>query len=112
MRQDHLHCDIQAELNYTVINKCWLIRRILVFVIILLHALITINVAVNWAYVRSAFIENGQSFWTVYLKFNGPVQAFFWESGITATIGTILADLYIVCATLPGIHSSSLSFRL
>ncbi|PBK89795.1 hypothetical protein ARMGADRAFT_1014955 [Armillaria gallica] len=87
---------LAVTLGNTFINKSWSIRRTLVFVIILLHALITVNFAVNWSYVHSAFIGNGQSFWTVYLKFNGPVQAFFWESGITATIGTILADLYII----------------
>ncbi|KAK0220028.1 hypothetical protein IW262DRAFT_996931 [Armillaria fumosa] len=79
------------------INKSWSIRRTLVLIVILLHALITINVAVNWVYVRSTFIKKGQSFWTVYLNFIGPDQAFFWESGITATISTILADLYIWC---------------
>ncbi|PBK67578.1 hypothetical protein ARMSODRAFT_1020583 [Armillaria solidipes] len=79
------------------INKYWSIRRTVVFVIILLHALITIDFAVNWSYARSPFIENGQSFWTVYLKFsNGPGQAIFWEGGITATIGTILSDIYII----------------
>ncbi len=91
-------------MNYTVINKGWSIRRTLVFVIILLHALITINFTVNWSYVRSAFIKNGNSFWTVYLKLSCPDRAVSWEMGIPASISTILADLYMVCATLLGIH--------
>ncbi|PBK89800.1 hypothetical protein ARMGADRAFT_1167172 [Armillaria gallica] len=78
------------------INKCWSIRRTLVFVIILLHALITINVAVNWLYGCSVFIENRQSFRTVYLKPDSLDRAFFLESGITAIISTIVADIYII----------------
>ncbi|PBK81496.1 hypothetical protein ARMGADRAFT_778577 [Armillaria gallica] len=36
-----LHSDLQAEVNCTVINKLWPIRRALVLVIILLYILIT-----------------------------------------------------------------------
>ncbi|PBK67627.1 hypothetical protein ARMSODRAFT_1020623 [Armillaria solidipes] len=78
------------------INKCWPIRRATVFVIILLHALITISFADKWTFIRSAFIENGQSFWTVWVQLNGPAQAVSWETGIAASISTILADLYMI----------------
>ncbi|KAK0238200.1 hypothetical protein EDD85DRAFT_952368 [Armillaria nabsnona] len=78
------------------INKCWPIRRALVVVIIFLHALITINVAANWAFVQSAFIENRKSFWTVYLKLASADQATYWEMGITASMSTILTDLYVI----------------
>ncbi|KAK0238153.1 hypothetical protein EDD85DRAFT_936945 [Armillaria nabsnona] len=78
------------------INKCRPTQRVTVAVIILLHALITVNFAVNWSYISFAFIENSQSFWTVYVKLNDPAQAAIWESGVTATIGTILTDLYII----------------
>ncbi|KAK0220032.1 hypothetical protein IW262DRAFT_1482633 [Armillaria fumosa] len=87
---------LAVTLRNIFINIYWPIRRTLVFVIILLHALITINFAFNWSYTRSAFIENGQSFWTVHSKFDGPVQAMVWESGIMATSSTILADIYII----------------
>ncbi len=101
---------IQAEVNYTVINKYWSIRRTLVFVIILLHALMTIDFAANWSCVHSGFIENGQSFWTVYLKPEGMDRAFLLEASIPAIISTIIADIYIVCAILSEIHVSSPSF--
>ncbi len=101
-----------AKVNYTVINKYWSIRRTLVFIIILLYALITIDFAVNWSYVHSAFIENGNSFWTVYLKLNHPDRAVSWEMGIPASISTILADLYMVCVTLLGIHINLPLLRL
>ncbi|PBK67626.1 hypothetical protein ARMSODRAFT_319538 [Armillaria solidipes] len=78
------------------INKCWPIRRAMVYVIILLHALITIGVAATWSSIHSAFIANGQSFWTVYLKLASASQAAYWEVGITASMSTILADLYVI----------------
>ncbi|KAK0458999.1 uncharacterized protein EV420DRAFT_344979 [Desarmillaria tabescens] len=78
------------------INKRWPNRRVLVVVIILLHALTTINFAAQWSSISSLFIENGQSFWTVNSKLNGVDQAFIWEMGFTATISTILADSYII----------------
>ncbi|SJK98318.1 uncharacterized protein ARMOST_01583 [Armillaria ostoyae] len=57
------------------INKYWAIRRALIIVIILLHTLITIGFAATWSYMHSAFISNGQSFWTVYSKISGATQA-------------------------------------
>ncbi|KAK0443381.1 uncharacterized protein EV420DRAFT_1028707 [Desarmillaria tabescens] len=77
------------------LNKCRPYRRTLVIVIIL-HVLITINFAAEWSFTRSGFIENRQSFWTVFWKINGPNQAISWEAGIPATISTILADSYII----------------
>ncbi|PBK93649.1 hypothetical protein ARMGADRAFT_1030238 [Armillaria gallica] len=80
-----------------VISKFWPIRRRgLAVIIILLHILTTINFAVQWSSICSAFIENGQSFWTVYSKINGTDQAFIWQMGIAATMNTILADSYII----------------
>ncbi|KAK0454038.1 uncharacterized protein EV420DRAFT_1696592 [Desarmillaria tabescens] len=77
------------------INNCWRTRRALIIVIVLLYALITINVAASWSDIYSAFIENGQSFWTVYLRLYG-WDAAYWETGISALISTILADLYMI----------------
>ncbi|KAK0232293.1 hypothetical protein EDD85DRAFT_793135 [Armillaria nabsnona] len=78
------------------INKCWPIRQALVVVIILLHALITINVAGTWSWIYFAFIKNGQSFWTVYLNLGEGTPAIYWVTNITASISTILADLYMI----------------
>ncbi len=98
MSQEHFCCDTQVEINDTVINKCWPIRRALVVIIILLHALITINVAGTWSWICFAFIKNGQSFWTVYLNLGEGTPAIYWVTNTTASISTILADLYMVCA--------------
>ncbi|PBK67630.1 hypothetical protein ARMSODRAFT_959263 [Armillaria solidipes] len=78
------------------INKCWPIRRAMVVVIVLLHALITINFGANWSYIHSAFIKNGRSFWTVDKKLSGPSQAAYLEMGISASMSAILADLYMI----------------
>ncbi|PBK98817.1 hypothetical protein ARMGADRAFT_1131295 [Armillaria gallica] len=94
---------LDAELNATtlyallyVTNKCWPIRRALVVVIILLHALITINFAACWSSLHFAFIKNGQSFWNVFLNLQESPQIIYWGTGISASISTILADSYII----------------
>ncbi len=110
--QESLHSNLQAEVNDTVINKCWPLRRALVVVIIFLYALTTITFATNWSSIRFAFVENGQNFWTVFYNLNG-TDAAFWGTSITASMSTILADLYMVCAIPLGIiHISSPSFLL
>ncbi|PBK97569.1 hypothetical protein ARMGADRAFT_1135155 [Armillaria gallica] len=78
------------------INKRWPSRRTLVIIIILLYALITINFAAQLSFMCSGFIENGQNFWTVFTKINSWNQALNWETGIPATMSTILADSYII----------------
>ncbi len=68
-------------------------------VIILLHGLTTINFAANWSAIHSVFIENGQSFWTAYLRLNRRAQAAVVIVGITSVMGVIITDIYMVCAT-------------
>ncbi|KAK0203800.1 hypothetical protein DFS33DRAFT_832825 [Desarmillaria ectypa] len=92
----YVYYDIEAEMNGAIINKCWPIRRALVVVIILLHALTTVNFAAYLSYIHSSFIENGQSFSSMYLKLNGTNQATFLEMGIAAAMSTILTDLYMI----------------
>ncbi|PBK67596.1 hypothetical protein ARMSODRAFT_317952 [Armillaria solidipes] len=79
-----------------VINKIFRIRRVVVIVIILLHALITINFAATWPLTSSAFVRNGKSFWTVYLRLDSVTQVVSWLMGITASMSTILADIYMI----------------
>ncbi|KAK0244113.1 hypothetical protein EDD85DRAFT_977827 [Armillaria nabsnona] len=85
-----------SDTSGTVISKCWASRRTLVVVIILLHALTTINFAAQWSFISSEFIENGQNFWTVFTKNTNLNQAVNWEAGIPAIMSTILADSYII----------------
>ncbi|PBK79642.1 hypothetical protein ARMGADRAFT_1092943 [Armillaria gallica] len=87
------------------INKRWPLRRALVIVIIILYILITISFAVGWSSMHSAFIENGQSFQTVYLKLNG-IRAFYLETAITSSTSTGLTGLYMIwcCWVVWGWH--------
>ncbi|KAK0192545.1 hypothetical protein F5146DRAFT_1190781 [Armillaria mellea] len=78
------------------INKSWPIRRAMVVVIVLLHVLITISFAATWSYIDSAFIVNGQSLWTVYLQLSSATQVTYWETGIAASLSTIVADFYLI----------------
>ncbi|SJK97134.1 uncharacterized protein ARMOST_00385 [Armillaria ostoyae] len=64
-------------------------------IIIALYALTTINFAATWSYIQRAFIDNGQSFWTESLKLN-VAQAAYLETGITSSMSTVLADLYMI----------------
>ena len=86
----------------TAINKCQPIRRALIVIIIVLYVLTTINFAATWLYIQRAFIDNGQSFWTEYLKLS-VAQAAYLETGITSSMSTVLADLYMVRVTPLGI---------
>ncbi|SJL18453.1 uncharacterized protein ARMOST_22042 [Armillaria ostoyae] len=77
-------------------NKCWQIRCVLVVVIILLHALITISFAADWSFVCSAFVKKGKGFWTAYLDLDDEGQAAFLAQSITASMSTIITDLYMI----------------
>ncbi|KAK0473675.1 hypothetical protein IW261DRAFT_1423377 [Armillaria novae-zelandiae] len=81
---------------YTGITAVTLWNISLVLVIVLLHGLTTINFAVNWLWVHFAFIQNGKSFWTVFLKSYNGSQAMLVVEGITSSMSTIIADLYII----------------
>ncbi|PBK81483.1 hypothetical protein ARMGADRAFT_1171383 [Armillaria gallica] len=76
-------------------NKCWPIRRAMVVVIILLHALITINFATTWSRIHSSFIKHGQTFSAIYLGLNNS-HAASWEIGIPASMSSIITDLYMI----------------
>ncbi|PBK89777.1 hypothetical protein ARMGADRAFT_1064789 [Armillaria gallica] len=49
----------------------------------------------SWSSIYSAFIGNGRSLRTVYLKLNN-MRAFYLETGITASASTSLTDLYMI----------------
>ncbi|KAK0480797.1 hypothetical protein IW261DRAFT_1143475 [Armillaria novae-zelandiae] len=70
-------------------------RRVMVVIIVLLFIVTTINFGFNWFYISSAFIDNGQSFWSTYsvLVFSGNI---YLGMGITGAINTILADFIMI----------------
>ncbi|KAK0480798.1 hypothetical protein IW261DRAFT_1593146 [Armillaria novae-zelandiae] len=79
-----------------VFNKCWPIRRAIVILIILLHALATISFSVEWLIICSAFIENGGNLLTVYHMLIDSTSKAVTLRGITASISTILVDSYMI----------------
>ncbi|KAK0192571.1 hypothetical protein F5146DRAFT_1120390 [Armillaria mellea] len=85
-------------------NKSRPMQRAIVVVITVLYALITISVVTDWSYFSSAFIDNGQSFWTIFLYISASKPATTWVINITASISTIIADSYIIwcCWTVWG----------
>ncbi|KAK0453998.1 uncharacterized protein EV420DRAFT_1645219 [Desarmillaria tabescens] len=70
-------------------------RQIMVVAIILLFVVTTITVGFNWSYINSAFIDNGQSFWSRYsvLLFSPNI---FLGMGITGAISSMLADFAMI----------------
>ncbi|PBK67628.1 hypothetical protein ARMSODRAFT_959258 [Armillaria solidipes] len=68
----------------------------MVVVIILLHALITISFSADWSDICSAFVENGQNLWTVYLKLTSPAQSVLMAGDIASSMSTVLTDLYMI----------------
>ncbi|KAK0232334.1 hypothetical protein EDD85DRAFT_793162 [Armillaria nabsnona] len=81
---------------YTGILAVTLWNISVVVIIILLHALITINLAAEWSYVHFAFIENRQNYWTIYMNLGYSTPTAYWVMQIAAPISTILADLYMI----------------
>ncbi|SJL11346.1 uncharacterized protein ARMOST_14749 [Armillaria ostoyae] len=71
-------------------------RRALAVFIIFLHVLITIGFAAEWSHTSSAFIDNGQNFWTVFLRLTDAVQTASLEVSIAASMSTVLTDLYMI----------------
>ncbi|KAK0496179.1 hypothetical protein EDD18DRAFT_1353855 [Armillaria luteobubalina] len=68
----------------------------MVILIVLLYALITITFAVNWLRVHSAFVKNGQNFWTVFLTLTTSMGLADILEGIASSMSTILTDSYMI----------------
>ncbi|KAK0466021.1 uncharacterized protein EV420DRAFT_1709701 [Desarmillaria tabescens] len=82
--------------NY--MNKSRPIRNIMIIVIVLIYTLTSIEFALDWSFVHSAFITvtSGQNFWTVYLKLTYDRDKVVLSIGITGILCTILADSIMI----------------
>ncbi|KAK0203795.1 hypothetical protein DFS33DRAFT_1274937 [Desarmillaria ectypa] len=109
----YLDAQLNAEILYSLLHgiytgivavtlwniftrKTWPIgRQVMVVAIVFLFIVTTINVGFNWSYISSAFIDNGQNFWSKYsvLVFSHNI---FLGMGITGAISTILADFTMI----------------
>lgn len=78
-------------LGNTFMNESHSTGRAMIIVISLLYIFTTINLAFNWAFIHSMFVNHGQSLSTVYLVALDP-SATAMVMGITSAMCTILAD--------------------
>ncbi|KAK0436963.1 uncharacterized protein EV420DRAFT_1671796 [Desarmillaria tabescens] len=78
-----------------VTNKSRPIGRVMVIIIILLYVSTTIDAALVWLFVRSAFIDNGQSFFTAYRAITNPGMI-PGAMGTMGCISIVLADTAII----------------
>ncbi len=84
----------------TVSSPKWLRSIFLRVIIISLYVLLTISLAIYWAFVRRAFIQYGNNFVTVFYAIveNSPWwRANYFIGNISGGIGTFLVDITIVC---------------
>lgn len=99
----------EIDMNGTVMNKSRPIGRVMIAVIILLYIVTTVSTALIWFFVRDAFVNSGQNFFTVYEALTTP-GIIPGVMGTTGCICSILADTTIVGVTLLGFspHANSL----
>ncbi|KAK0479639.1 hypothetical protein IW261DRAFT_1593621 [Armillaria novae-zelandiae] len=87
---------VAVTLGNIFTNKSRSIGRIMIIVITLLYIVATMNFVLNWLYIRSIFVEHGQSLRTRYLAQCIPSFESTIEMGVTGVICTILADSTII----------------
>ncbi|KAG7451925.1 uncharacterized protein BT62DRAFT_271728 [Guyanagaster necrorhizus] len=68
----------------------------MIIVILLLYILTSIGFSFDWPFVHSAFIANGQNFWTIYLRLSDPKAKAVLSIGTTGILCTVLADSVII----------------
>ncbi|PBK60838.1 hypothetical protein ARMSODRAFT_1090023 [Armillaria solidipes] len=88
---------VAITLGNILMSKSRSIQQAMIAVLILLHVLTTIDFAINWSQISSAFVNNGQSFWTSYVFYDVTVSEIIsLVGGIISTICTVLADSTII----------------
>ncbi|KAK0219990.1 hypothetical protein IW262DRAFT_1461157 [Armillaria fumosa] len=71
-------------------------RQFVVTVMVLLFTVTTISLGFQWSYMISAFIDNSQSFWSIYSVFVYPKNSILLGEDITGAFSTILADSTVI----------------
>ncbi len=94
---DYVNSVLQAELNDTVMDKSRPTGRAMVVIIILLYVATTIAFAFSWSYIRSMFVDHGQSFWTKYMLYQNPGAGITIGAVTAGAFCTVLADSTMVC---------------
>ncbi|KAK0483758.1 hypothetical protein IW261DRAFT_978524 [Armillaria novae-zelandiae] len=75
-------------------------RGFMLFTVLSLYILAVIDFAFNWSFTRTAFITDGQNFWSIFIAMLGATSSLraphFLVSGITGLISTALADTALI----------------
>lgn len=75
-------------------------RGFMLFTVLSLYILAVIDFAFNWSFTRTAFITDGQNFWSIFIAMFGATSSLraphYLVSGITGLISTALADIALI----------------
>ncbi|KAK0240007.1 hypothetical protein EDD85DRAFT_470865 [Armillaria nabsnona] len=75
-------------------------RGFMLFTVLSLYILAVIDFAFNWSFTRTAFITDGQNFWSIFIAMFGSTSSLrvphYLVSGITGLISTALADTALI----------------
>ncbi|KAG7447941.1 uncharacterized protein BT62DRAFT_1074475 [Guyanagaster necrorhizus] len=75
-------------------------RGFMLFTVLSLYVLAVVDFAFNWSFTRTAFITDGQNFWSVFMAMFGSTSSLrpphYLVSGITGLISTALADTALI----------------
>ncbi|PBK93584.1 hypothetical protein ARMGADRAFT_1079886 [Armillaria gallica] len=82
--------------NMIFMDKSRPTGRAMVVIIILLYVATTIAFAFSWSYIRSMFVEHGQSFWTKYMLYQNPGAGITVGAVTAGAFCTVLADSTMV----------------
>ncbi|PBK59341.1 hypothetical protein ARMSODRAFT_1090854 [Armillaria solidipes] len=82
--------------NMIFMDKSRSTGRAMVVIIILLYVTATIAFAFTWSYIRSMFVDHGQSFWTKYMLYQNPGAGITVGAVTAGAICTVLADSTMV----------------
>ncbi|PBK96997.1 hypothetical protein ARMGADRAFT_1077116 [Armillaria gallica] len=74
-------------------------RGFMLFTVLSLYILAVIDFAFNWSFTRTAFITDGQNFWSIFIAMFGATSSRapdYLVSSITGLISTVLADTALI----------------
>ncbi|KAK0445596.1 uncharacterized protein EV420DRAFT_919928 [Desarmillaria tabescens] len=74
-------------------------RKFMLFMVVLLYVLATIYLAFQWSFTQYAFIEHGQTFWSIFVGLQSVTDravTFRLVGSITGCISTVIADASMI----------------
>ncbi|KAG7440314.1 uncharacterized protein BT62DRAFT_997811 [Guyanagaster necrorhizus] len=86
---------------------CGAARQFMLLMVVLLYILATLYMAFQWSFTRYAFIDQGQTFWSIFVglqRVTDRAVTFRLVGGITGCVSTVIADSSMIwrCWTVWG----------